>query len=94
MRWELWFKLPVRIALDLVACIKFMLFDSFADGVAVLKAHYHFIADIPTNFKKRKKINQRAVGGAFPPIYRGSIVFDYFDRGIRKYGRLKTNSTK
>lgn len=94
MRWELWFKLPIRIALDLVACLKFMLFDSFEDGVSVLKAHYHFLLDLPVNFNKRKKINQRFVGGAFPPIYRGSIVFDYFVKGIRKFNDLKINNTK
>ena len=94
LRWELWLKLPIRIALDMVACVKFMLFDSFDDGVAVLKAHFHFILDLPSNFKKRKKINQRAVGGAFPPIYKGSIVFDYFIKGKRKFSQLGINNTK
>lgn len=94
LTWELWIKLPVRIALDVVACIKFMLLDSFHDGLAVLKAHLHFISDLPLNFKKRKLINQRAVGGAFPPIYRGSIVFDYFVKGIRKFSDLGINNTK
>lgn len=94
LRWELWIKLPIRIALDIVASIKFMIFDSFADGVAVLRAHLHFLLDLPANFRKRRKIDQRVVGGAFPPIYKGSVVFDYFIKGIKKSSDLKINSTK
>ncbi len=94
MRWELWLKLPIRILLDIVASVKFMLFDSLADGVAVLRAHLHFMLDLPSNFKKRRTIDQRVVGGAFPPIYRGSIVYDYFIRRRRRYQKLKISNTK
>ena len=88
LRWELFTKFPIRICLDIIAALKFMAFDSVADGLAVFKAHWHFLLDLPSNFKKRQKIDQRAVGGALPPIYKGSIVYDYFVRGVRTYRQL------
>jgi GT2 family glycosyltransferase len=87
--WELWIKLPLRFSLDIVASLKFMVFDSMADGMAVIKAHFHFLLDLPHNFKKRRRINKRVVGGTSPPIYRGSIVYQYFLKGKRKFEELK-----
>lgn len=95
LSWELWIKLPIRLGLDIIASIKFMLFDSFADGLAVLKAHWHFVQDIPTNLSKRKKIDQRVVGGILPPIYRKSVVLEYFGKGKKKFSDLTAiNNTK
>ncbi|MEQ8927168.1 MAG: glycosyltransferase family 2 protein [Fulvivirga sp.] len=93
LRWELWIKLPIRLMLDIVACIKFMLFDSFSDGLAVLKAHYHFLLDLPSNYKKRKRINQRVVGGEYAPIYRKSVVLEYFIKQRKKYRELTPDSS-
>ncbi len=87
--WEIWIKIPMRFGLDIIASIKFMLFDSMADGFAVIKAHFHFLLDIPQNLRKRKRIKSRVVGGAAPPIYRGSIVYQYFLRGKRKFNEVK-----
>ncbi|MTI40932.1 glycosyltransferase family 2 protein [Fulvivirga lutimaris] len=86
--WELFIKFPIRLVLDLIAAFKFMIFDSLADGLAVLRAHIHFLFDLPENYKKRLKIKKRVVGGAAPPIYKRSIVYHYFVRGIRKYTDL------
>ncbi|HEY9886548.1 MAG TPA: hypothetical protein V6C96_04730, partial [Vampirovibrionales bacterium] len=85
-------KLPVRFILDIIASLKFMIFDSFADGFNVIKAHFHFIIDLPKNYRKRQMISERIVGGAAPPIYKGSIVYQYFVRGVRKYQDLINNT--
>ncbi len=87
-RWELVVKLPIRITLDVIASIKFMLFDSFADGIAVFKAHLNFIKQLPLNYKKRRGIKKRVVGGAAPPIFSKSIVYHYFVRGVRRFQEL------
>lgn len=84
----LWLKFPFRIILDLVAAFKFMFFDSFADGVAVLKAHWHFMLDLSKNYKKRRAVRRIAKRNRIDTIYKVSIVYEYFLRGRKKFGDL------
>ncbi|UII26557.1 glycosyltransferase family 2 protein [Fulvivirga maritima] len=77
-RFDLWTKLPIRLALDWIACIKFMLFDSFNDGVAVAKAHFHFIKHLRLNFKKRRAVLKLKTQRSIPTMFRGSVVFEYY----------------
>jgi len=86
---ELWFKLPLRILLDLIAAIKFMLFDSIKDGIAVFKAHIHFWKELPLNYKKRQLTKKQKFQSVKHLIYRKSIVWEYFAMGKRKYEQLK-----
>ncbi|MDX1627952.1 MAG: glycosyltransferase family 2 protein [Fulvivirga sp.] len=86
---ELYLKLPIRIFLDVVAAIKFMLFDSFQHGWAVCKAHVDFLKEFRKNYIKRqvtKKIKQRK---KLSTIYSGSIVFEYFIKGKRRFDQLR-----
>ncbi len=91
---ELWWKLPLRISLDLVAALKFTLFDGYKNGLAVLKAHVDFIKEIPINFKKRRRVNLLRTKKSLGSIYRGSLVWDYFIKGVKTYSSLHFNSTK
>ncbi len=85
---ELWTKFPVRLALDMVACIKFMLFDSFADGMAVLRAHLHFWKGFGINRAKRKSAQKIMRIHNLDTIYRGSVIWQYYVRGHRKFSDL------
>lgn len=83
----LW-KFPVRILLDVVAALKFMLFDSLQDGLAVCRAHLHFWSALRVNYKKRHQAKSHRKIKKIPTIYPYSIVFQYFLKGVRKYEEL------
>lgn len=85
---ELWWKLPLRIMLDLIAAFKFSLFDGYENGLAVLTAHVHFFRELPVNFQKRKRVRHFRTKNKIAVIYARSLVWDYFIKGIRKYSSL------
>jgi len=85
---ELIFVLPVRILLDWMSAILYLL-SSFAFFRSVIRAHLSFIRSLPVLIIKRKKVNRIAKKGSWPQIYKGSIVFDFFFRGIRFFNQLK-----
>ncbi len=85
---ELVVKFPVRIFLDWVASLKFTLAGTPQDGRAVIRAHWHFLGNW------RKEIWRRQRAGKFgyrwlSNRYGGSIVWDFFIAGKRKYPQLK-----
>jgi GT2 family glycosyltransferase len=69
-------KLPLRLLLDYVAALKFLLSGKPGDGRAVFRAHYHFMKKFGKNRHKRSALKR------FPfttrNIYRGSILWDHF----------------
>ena len=85
---ELIIKLPFRVLLDWIASLKFTLSGSFQDGRAVIKAHRHFLGGLN---KERSKRREGAKFGYKKPTsqYAGSIVWDFFIAGKRKYSQLK-----
>jgi len=76
-------KLPFRLLLDLVAAIKFMIFDSFRDSMAVLTADKDFLLNLANTEKQRRKFLGKTKSSKLPHIYQGSIVLDYFIKGKR-----------
>ncbi len=48
-------KIPMRLLLDIIATLKFLLKDSFSDAYAVIKADFHVILRFLYYFKKREK---------------------------------------
>ena len=65
---------PVRIVLDYVAAMRFLLEGKPKEFTAVIKAHFAFYRMLPNLTKKRRKLQHRKVG----EIYRGSIVVAYY----------------
>ncbi len=89
---ELAIKFPVRILLDWVASIKFTLSGSFPDGLSVMKAHWHFFG----NWGKEKTRRKNAAKFGYkklPSQFQGSVVWDFFVAGKRKYAQLKVQKT-
>lgn len=80
---ELFRKLPVRILLDYVAALKFLLSGKPGDARAVIRAHYHFVKKFGKNRAKRRALKK------YPfiqqHIYPGSVLWDHF---IRKKNRI------
>ncbi len=73
----------VRVILDNVAQIKFLLDGKFKDFVAVQKAQFYVLFNFFKIRKKRKVINKNISG-----IYNRSIVAEYFLRGKKKFSDL------
>lgn len=69
-------KLPIRILLDYLAAIKFLVSGKGADAGAVIKAHYHFGKEFGNNRRKRKAL--RGLPLTTKNIYSGSIIWEHF----------------
>lgn len=85
----LWLKVfLIRLLMDGLAGIKFLLSGYPSDCLAVIKAHFYFYA----NYFRRKKIRaleqQQIINKKVPGIYRGSIVFQYYLTGKRYFSQL------
>ncbi|MFM8833389.1 MAG: glycosyltransferase family 2 protein [Cytophagales bacterium] len=80
MPWtELVWKLPVRLMLDWVAALKFLVQPSPADAWAVVKAHFYFFTHVRAEWRKRSVLNQTLQGfDTTFQRYPHFIVIDYF----------------
>lgn len=75
----------IRLLLDGVAGIKFLLEGGFADFTAVIKAHFYFYRNIPKLNRKRKLLKQNKVS----QVYEGNIVVQHYLKRKKKYSDLK-----
>jgi hypothetical protein len=75
----------VRLILDGIAGLKFLLEGDFLDFTAVIEAHLYFYRNLPKLRQKRKEIKQTDVGG----IYQGNIVFAHYLFGKKKFSELE-----
>lgn len=78
---------PLRVLLDGLACLRALAVGSPGEARAILRAYrdahrlrHHYVDVRPSGADRR----------VLPP-YRGSIVFDYFARGRRRFGELPTH---
>lgn len=81
-------KLPVRILLDIVAAFKFSLGGSVKNGKAVIKALFHFLGRIPSNWQKRKKVQQLRKKDVKVTHYPKSIVYQHFILNKKTFNEL------
>lgn len=86
---ELVYKLPLRILLDWIAVIKFLLQGSGKDSLAVMRAHLRFLKSFPKDWGKRSARVSKSL-----PIYHRSLVFDHFILKKNKFGDLSFNNPK
>lgn len=84
----LW-KLPVRLMLDHIAALKFLLSGSSADFKAVWRAHLDFFGHIARDQSKRKTLSHSLKRRQVSPIYKGMIIIDFFLRGKKTFKDLK-----
>lgn len=87
-----WWKIPIRIALDWVAAVKFFITWQIADGWMVLKAHLHILINFQKYFRKRKYIRfgEKIETGKYPSM----VLYDYHVKRITKFSDLNINYTK
>jgi len=86
---ELVYKLPLRILLDWIAVIKFLLQGSGKDSLAVMKAHLHFLKGFRKDWNKRNGNVSKPL-----PIYHRSLVFDHFLLKKNKFADLRFSNPK
>ena len=75
----------LRLLLDGVAGIKFLLEGGFGDFTAVVKAHFYFYRNIPKLKQKRKLLKQNKVS----QVYEGNIVVEHYLKRKKKFSDLK-----
>lgn len=83
-----WIKLIIRMLLDGVAGIKFLLSNEGSHTLAVLKAHYSFYSTFSKTLAKRLATKKNIKVYATSAIYNRSIVVDYFLRKKKKFSEL------
>src|SRR6185436_220126 len=87
--WELLWKLPFRMGLDWCAAVYFLLSGSGMDGMAVAKAHFHFLLGLPRESRKRKALIGRFHDRKAVSLYPGMIVIDYYLFGRKVFSDLR-----
>jgi GT2 family glycosyltransferase len=77
----------VRICIDFIAWIRFMLQGKVEFATAINKAHWYFFQHLNANARKRgqKQLSFHKHTGQ----YNSSIVYDYFIRKIQYFSQLK-----
>jgi GT2 family glycosyltransferase len=85
---QLWYKLPIRILLDFIAALKFILEGHHQDGKAVYRAIRDFL-----NNKKDLRIERQSLLKQFSPslsqVYQGMVIFDYYLLGRKHISAKK-----
>lgn len=85
---QLWYKLPIRILLDLVAALKFILEGHGQDGKAVYRAIGDFLKTKPDRIAERSSLLSQ-----FPfdmtQVYNGMVIFDYYLLGRKRISEEK-----
>lgn len=82
---DLCWKLPLRLALDWVALIKFSLQSGPQHGLAIVHAHLSTLFKLPGTLRKRSRINRKNEN---IPFYKGFITWQYFVRGNHRFRDL------
>lgn len=83
---QVFIKVFARLCLDGIAGVRFVLNGDFANCWAIIRAHFGFYKMLPKMLRKRQRLPKDKQ--TVQEIYSGSIVVDYFFRGIRKFSEL------
>lgn len=80
--------IPLRLVLDGVAGIQFLLKGDMKNIWAIVKAHFSFYAQFPMWYKKRQHAKANLTFRNKEGIYRRSIIVDYFLNKKKKFTDL------
>jgi GT2 family glycosyltransferase len=85
---EVYYKLPLRLLLDWVASLVFLVKGKPQNALAVIKAHVHFIRNIRRDLKKRKVLQRAYPDYSRSEVFKNLIIVDYYLRGRRSFDRI------
>ncbi|GMT44820.1 MAG: glycosyl transferase family 2 [bacterium] len=81
---RLWKVFAVRLLLDGLAGVRFLLQGHFRDIAAIVKAHFYFYGHLGILKQKRARLKQKQVSG----VYRGSLIFAHFFKRVKTFSTL------
>jgi len=90
----------IRLLLDGIAGIRFLLLRDWGNFMAIPRAHFHFYKNIPRMWKKRKAFekllnkNNIQKNRNLYGRYKRSIVWDYYILNRKKFNTLDVNKRK
>ena len=87
------FVIPMRFVLDFVTMLRFISEGKRKDAAAISKAHRNFIRHIFKNSGRQKVRSERHADynlQSTAGFYRGSVVWDFFVKKVRKFSQLKS----
>lgn len=84
----LYLKLFLRAVLDGLAGIRFLLSGQPSHCIAIIRAHFGFYAQFFKMRNKRIAIQKKILHYATGSVYRGSVVWQYFANGKKKFSQL------
>lgn len=82
-------KMLLRLKMDMLAGLKFLFAGDFSHFLAVLRAHWSFYSSLGRTLKKRRAMQKRITHYTASPVYKKSIVWQYFVKGERKFSELE-----
>lgn len=87
---KLMWLIPIRLMLDGIAGLQFLLKGQLNNVAAIIKAHFSFYGSIPILIKKRKDLSVlKSKNPNKNGIYNGNILLDYFINKKRYFSELK-----
>lgn len=81
-------KLFYRMALDGLAGAQFMLKGKFKNVIAILRAHFYLYGNCRSIRKKRKKVQSQSTQFDRSGFYKGSILWAFYFKKIKKFSDL------
>jgi hypothetical protein len=85
---EVWWKIPFRILLDIIAGFRALLTGNPKEMQAIFRAHIQFLSGLGQWLRKRKDARTQIESANVTGVYPHSVVVDYFIRGKRKFSDL------
>ncbi len=76
------FKFPLRMFLDHVGALRYLLGGQPGDARAVIRAHYHFLRSLRRSIRKRSSLRQYPF--TTKNVYAGSVIWQHFVRKRQK----------
>lgn len=86
--WKVPFLVLYRLFLDGIASLKFIAEGNFMHFLAVFRSHLSFYFHLIPMIRKRRKLAKSRNRISEFPMYRKSIVFEFYLRGLRTFSAL------
>jgi hypothetical protein len=86
---------PIRILLEMITLVYAVLKLDFRRFIGVFRSFIYIVFNIFKIISKRvpsQRVRKVPDSEIFAKLYRGSLVFDYFIRGVRRFQDLKFSS--
>ena len=85
---ELLWKFPLRILLDKIYAYKCLLTGNLKEFKCIARAHFNIFSNWNKWLKKRKEVQKMITIRNKVGIYKGSIVYDFYIKGIKYFQEL------